>query len=301
MRILVTGAHGLLGRHLLRPRADVEPIACGRGSEPVDSNPCRSVRLSDPDAVASLLEQVRPDWVIHTAAITDVDRCERERDEARLVNLGLVEVLAASCKAADVGLVQLSTDYVFGGEDGPYSEVDEPRPLSYYGQLKLESERHVLASGVRGMVLRTLWLYGYLPQTRPNLVTWPLGAMHRGEPLRIVDDQWGNPTFVIDLAEALVDLCRRDATGIFHMGGADFMSRHEMVMQLAAFFDLDASRVQSIKTTEAGQSAPRPRRSGLSSARLTETIGRGPVSLTEGLTRMSQDEHFRRDFDYLFI
>ena len=300
MKILVTGAHGLLGRHLLAPRADVELVGCGRSHEPVGQVPYRPVRLDDPGAVAAVLDEVRPDWVIHTAAITDVDRCETERDEARRVNLGLVETLVACCEAVDVGLVQLSTDYVFGGDDGPYDEADEPRPLSYYGQLKLESERLILDSKIRGTVLRTLWLYGYLPQTRPNLVTWPLAAMHRGESLRIVDDQWGNPTFVIDLADALVELCRRDAEGIYHMGGADFMTRHDMVMRLAAFFDLDASGVQPIATTQAGQSAPRPRRSGLRSHRLAAALGRGPCSLHEGLTRMTQDEHFRRDFDYLF-
>jgi dTDP-4-dehydrorhamnose reductase len=266
----------------------------------VGSASYRSVQLDDPEAVARLLEEVQPQWVIHTAAITNVDRCETEREEARRVNLELVDILVTCCKAADIGLVQLSTDYVFSGDDGPYGEDAEPRPLSYYGQLKLESERLVLESGIRGIVLRTLWLYGYLPRTRPNLVTWPLAALHRGEALRIVDDQWGNPTFATDLAEALIDLCRGEGTGVFHMGGADFMTRHQMVEQLGAFFGLDTAGVEPIKTTDAGQSAPRPRRSGLSSDRLTATLGRRPMTLEQGLTRMSEDEHFRRDFDYLF-
>ena len=197
-------------------------------------------------------------------------------------------------------MVQLSTDYVFSGDEGPYDEDAEPQPLSYYGQLKLESEHVVLDSGIRGMVMRTLWLYGYLPGTRPNLVTWPLAALHRGEALRIVDDQWGNPTFVVDLADALVELCQREVSGVYHMGGADFMTRHAMVEQLGLFFGLDTGSVERIKTTDAGQSALRPRQSGLKAERLAATLGRGPLTLEQGLTRMSEAEHFRRDFDYLF-
>jgi dTDP-4-dehydrorhamnose reductase len=301
MKILVTGAHGLLGQHLLRvDREGVELVGSGRSGEPVGSASYRSVQLDDPAAVARLMDEVQPQWVIHTAAITNVDRCQTERAEARRVNLGLVEILVSCCKAADIGLVQLSTDYVFSGDAGPYSEDAEPRPLSYYGQLKLESERQVLQSGIRGIVLRTLWLYGYLPGTRPNLVTWPLAALHRRETLRIVDDQWGNPTSVVDLADALVDLCRGDGAGLFHMGGSDFMTRHKMVEALGAFFGLATASVEPIETTEAGQSAPRPRRSGLNSDRLIATLGRRPLTLEQGLTRMSKDEHFRRDFDYLF-
>ncbi len=299
-KILVTGAHGLLGQHLLRPRPGIDLVGCGRGSEPVGSLPYRSVQLSDQDDVARMLEEVQPRWVIHTAAITNVDRCETEREEARRVNLDLVEILTSCCRAADVGLVQLSTDYVFSGDEGPYDEDAEPQPLSYYGQLKLESEHVVLDSGIRGMVMRTLWLYGYLPGTRPNLVTWPLAALHRGEALRIVDDQWGNPTFVVDLADALVELCQREVSGVYHMGGADFMTRHAMVEQLGLFFGLDTGSVERIKTTDAGQSALRPRQSGLKAERLAATLGRGPLTLEQGLTRMSEAEHFRRDFDYLF-
>ena len=300
MKILVTGAHGLLGQHLLIPPRDLELVGCGRGPKPVGSAPYRSVQLDDPQAVAGLIAQEQPDWVIHTAAITNVDQCETEREEARRVNLGLVENIVAGCQQADVGLVQLSTDYVFGGDDGPYGEDEEPRPLSYYGQLKLESERVVLDSGIKGIVLRTLWLYGYLPGTRPNLVTWPLVALHRGEPLRIVDDQWGNPTSAADLADALIDLCRGECTGVYHMGGGDFMTRHQMVEELAAFFGLGTGSLEPIKTIEAGQSAPRPRRSGLRTDRFTVALGRTPLNLHQGLTRMTEDEHFRRDFDYLF-
>ena len=299
MRILVTGAHGLLGRSLLHQRCDAELLGCGRGPEPVAGRPYHQVRLLDPDAVLHLLETTRPDWVIHTAALTNVDQCEAEPELARQINLNAVAHLVDACARVDAGLVQLSTDYVFDGRNGPYGEEDETHPLSHYGQLKLASEDLVLAAPVKGLVVRTLWLYGYIAETRRNLVTWPLEALARGEELKIVDDQWGNPTYVDELARVLLELCRRDCRGLFHMGGADSMTRFELVRQLAQFFDLDASGVERVSTQSAGQRARRPLRSGLRIGALAAQLDYRPLSFAAGLERMAQKEEFRRAFAHL--
>ena len=295
MKILVTGAHGLLGRSLLRERSAAELIGCGRGADPVGSGAYHQIDLLDVSAVGQLLRDVCADWVVHTAAMTNVDRCETDRTEARRVNLEMVESLVAACAESDSGLIQLSTDYVFDGADGPYGEEDEPRPLSHYGELKLESENLVLGSGIKGCVLRTLWLYGYRPEARPNLVTWPLTALARGEDLRMVDDQWGNPTFVGDVVRALLTLCERSVTGLFHLGGTDLMTRHELVQQLACTFGFNADAVQPISTVQAEQKASRPMRSGLRSDRIV-ALGVGTSSLKEGLDQLKSEEEFARDF-----
>ena len=295
MKILVTGAHGLLGRSLLRERVAAELIGCGRGADPVGSGAYYQIDLLDVPAVGQLLGEIRPDWVVHTAAMTNVDRCETDRTEARSANLEVVESLVAACAESDSGLVQLSTDYVFDGADGPYGEEDEPCPLSHYGELKLMSESLVLGSGIKGCVLRTLWLYGYRPEARPNLVTWPLAALARGEDLRMVDDQWGNPTFVGDVVRALLTLCERRVTGLFHLGGADLMTRYELVCQLARSFGLNAGAVKSMSTVQADQKARRPMRSGLRSDRIA-ALGVGTSSLEEGLDQLKSEEEFCRDF-----
>lgn len=299
MKLLVTGAHGLLGRSLLEREFDIEMAGCGRGQTPVGRAPYYQVELADPQAVRGLLETARPDWVIHTAALTDVDRCEIDRPLARQVNLEIVEHLVAACQDLDIGLVQLSTDYVFDGRNGPYGEQDPPNPLSYYGALKLESEKAVLQSDFKGIVLRTLWLYGYIPQTRRNLVTWPLAALARGERLAVVDDQWGNPTYVHDVALALVELCRRQINGLFHMGGNSYMTRYQLVQELAGFFGLDAGLVSPVPTAAAGQQAPRPLRSGLRAEALSALLGRAPLSFAQGLDHMARQAAFRRDFAFL--
>ena len=262
MRVLVTGAHGLLGRSLVQEGAGFELITCGRREEPVGPAYHR-IDLADGAAVESLIAATAPDWVIHTAAWTDVDGCEADPDRARRVNLELVRALGAACSTRGTRLVQLSTDYVFDGRGGPYSEADEPNPLSHYGRIKLESEGVVLGGDSPGLVVRTLWLYGHAPGVRRNLVTWPLRALARGAPLRIADDQWGNPTFATDLARAILDLCKRNCRGLYHVGGADFMTRLKLVEELASTFGFDTGSIVPTPTAEIGQLADRPLRSGL--------------------------------------
>jgi dTDP-4-dehydrorhamnose reductase len=297
MRIFVTGARGLLGRSLLAcsqsPRTDV--VGGARQAGQIGDTQIVGLDLERPETLVTALEQTRPDAVIHTAALTKVDRCETEPDYARRVNGDAVTALAETCQTLGAALVHLSTDYVFDGQAGPYSETDSTRPLSNYGQIKLDSEAPVLAMD-RGLVVRTLWLYGHIDGARRNLVTWPIESLARGENLRIVDDQWGNPTSATDLAAGLIDLLRAGAQGLFHFGGTTFMTRLELVQRIAAYFGLDASNVESMKTAAAGQDAPRPLRSGLRSDRVSQTLGRNPLSLEEGLADLARQPQFRQDF-----
>jgi dTDP-4-dehydrorhamnose reductase len=296
MKILITGAHGMLGRSLLAQETIAELFASGRATAAVEGHPYLASDLTDRDAVHRLVAQVHPDWVIHTAALTDVDLCETERDVAKRINLDTVGYLVEACDAIDAGLVQISTDYVFDGRDGPYGEKAQPHPLSFYGSLKLESERLVLEAGIKGIVLRTLWLYGYIPGARRNLVTWPLAEMSAQRSLYLVDDQWGNPTYVHDLARALLELCHNQVTGLFHMGGSAYMTRYQMAVEVARFFGLDPNLVHSTTTATIGQKAPRPLRSGLRSEALNTLLGRSPMDFTQGLQHMANDRHFRQDF-----
>jgi dTDP-4-dehydrorhamnose reductase len=298
VKLLVTGAHGLLGRALLQTDwgGQVELVGCGRHGEPVGDVPCHAIDLNDQDSVVELWRRVRPDRVIHTAALTNVDRCETEPELARRVNQEIVAHVVAASVDVGAGVAHLSTDYVFDGRQGPYSEQDQPQPLSVYGRTKLESESIVLAAAVDGLVVRTLWLYGHLQSVRPNLVTWPLGALARGESVRIVGDQWGNPTYVHDLARALVELSRQGVSGLFHMGGTTFLTRQELARQVAHHFHLEASRIETVTTDVAGQVAARPLRSGLTTDTIEAQLGWTPASLTEGLERMAADAAFQQDF-----
>lgn len=296
MRVLVTGAHGFLGRSLAAVDRRIEWIGCDLDSETNGLDTYHRLDLMDRDAVRRRLEAVRPDWIINTAALTDVDRCEIETDLAWRINVEAVEHLADTAASVGAGLVQLSTDYVFDGRAGPYSEGDEPNPLSVYGHTKLASEGVVLARMERAIVVRTLWLYGYHPRARHNFVTWGLSALARGETIRAFDDQWGNPTYVHELARVLVAMCRAGICGLYHMGGATFLTRYELMLELAASFDLETDNIQRGSTADAGLAAPRPLRSGLTTRALETQLGIRPMSFTEGLEHMRLQPGFQRDF-----
>lgn len=294
MRILVTGATGFLGRTLLSLAGDVEWMGCGRQPRAAGI-PYRQVALADRQAVAALVAELAPDWVINAAAMTDVDACERDALAARQANVDIPENLAAACAATGAGLVHISTDYVFDGQRGPYGEGDAANPLSCYGQFKLESEG-ILEKMERVIVVRTLWLYGYAPQAGGNFLTWVLRGLSGGRPLRVFADQWGNPTYIRDLACALVSLCGREARGLLHVGGATFMTRWEMAREVARFFGMDGALLEPVPTCAAGLPAARPLRSGLRTDALEAVLGRRPLRFVEGLQHLAADPHFRRAF-----
>ena len=294
MRILVTGATGFLGRTLLSLEGEAEWMGCGRRPT-AEGISYRQVDLADRKAVTALVAELAPDWVINAAAMTDVDGCEKDARAARQANVDIPETLAVACAAIGAGLVHISTDYVFDGKRGPYGEGDAANPLSCYGQLKLESEG-ILKRMERVLVVRTLWLYGYVPQAGSNFLTWVLRGLSGAQPLRVFADQWGNPTYIRDLARALVSLCSKEARGLFHAGGATFMTRWEMARELACFFEIDGALIEPVPTRAAGLPAARPLRSGLRTDALEAALGRRPLSFAEGLQHLAADPHFRRDF-----
>ncbi len=299
MKIIATGAQGFLGRCLLGSDEPCEWEGWSRQQGTVAGVVCKAVDLLDRESIVHLLAEVRPDWVINTAAVTNVDSCETDRGAARRANVDVVANLAAACRQTGVGLAHLSTDYVFDGEAGPYKEGDATRPLSHYGELKLASEKLVLDSVERAFVVRTMWLYGYVPDARPNMLTWPLETLARGEAMRIVSDQWGNPTYGPDLAAVLIGLCAAEATGLWHMGGGSFMTRYEQVVQLADFFGFDEGLIGQTTTAELAQPARRPLRSGLSTEAIERRLGRRPLNFRQSLEHLIQDPYFRRDYGHL--
>lgn len=286
-KVLIVGASGFLGRAL----CDV-PFQ-GMGRVPAARNPrppypgsdCIRVDVTDAESVVRAVSQVRPDWVINAAAEAGVDRCERNPDLAHRVNVCGTRNLIRACENAGVGLVTVSTNYVFDGQAGPYAETDPTNPINVYGRTKLEAEALVLASPCHGLVVRTAVLYGYRAGCRPNFVTWALESLLRGETIRVVTDEWANPTYVDELAAFLLGLCRREFRGVIHFAGSEFMSRYEMVRRICRCFDLDADLVLPVTSEELGQIAPRPPGAGLKLDLARELFDPVMRSFSENLKR----------------
>lgn len=290
-RILITGSNGLLGQKLvaqLADRTDVELLATSQGVNRITSRSdfnYQSLDITDQDAINSIFDSFRPDVVINTAAMTNVDQCESEKDRCRALNVAAVEHLIEASKRHNTHLIHLSTDFVFDGEAGPYSEEDEPNPLSFYGQSKYDAELAIQNSELsKWAILRTIIVYGVGEQmSRSNIVLWAKGALEKGQDLKIVDDQFRSPTLAEDLAEGCILAAEKQAQGIYHISGKDQMNILELVQRVARFYNLDYSQVTRTDSASLNQAAKRPPKTGFVLDKAIHDLGYAPHSFEEGL------------------
>jgi len=224
------------------------------------------VDITVPRVIERTVHSTHPDVVIHAAAFTAVDDCERYPEKAFLVNAQGTRHVALACRQARIPMLYISTDYVFDGEKpAPYVESDRPSPINIYGQSKLEGERHVIELVERSWIVRTSWLFG--PQGK-NFVKTVLNMAQRGESLRVVNDQVGAPTYTMDLAEMLRRIVEKGGPGIYHVTNQGYCSWYEFAREVVRQAGLRQAEVSPIPTSAAGRLARRPRNSRLENARL---------------------------------
>ena len=264
MRALIVGASGLVGGALLRV---LGPTAVGTFRTRPGHGLIR-LDASDESAFAEVLRRYRPEVIYLPAAEPNVDWCELHPEEARELNLGPIR--SALRVAAGARLVGYSSDYVFDGSAGPYTEESDPRPLSVYGRVKRELEELLLGAG--HTVIRTASVFG-LEQVPPkNFVLRLASALRRGETVPVPRDQWSTPTFADDLGSASIRIATGLA-GIWHLAGVDLMPRHEFAYQIAEVFGLAKDLVRPVPTTDLAQVARRPSRAGLKCDRFVQAFG----------------------------
>lgn len=293
-KILVTGANGLLGQKLiykLKGRNDVALIATSIGESRIadkEGYTYESFDITDAVQTENMLKKYQPDTIINTAAMTNVDACEADKEGCWKLNVSAVENIIKACKKYQKDkhpqLIHLSTDFVFNGEHGPYKEEDAPDPLSYYAHSKLESEKIVQASDLNWAIIRTMLVYGIVDKmSRTNIVLWAKDALSKGQKVNVVDDQFRNPTLAEDLAEACISAAFKEATGMYHISGKDFMSILDLVYTVADFFKLDKSLVNPIKSNTLNQAAKRPAITGFILDKAYKDLAYKPHSFIEGL------------------
>ncbi len=296
MRVAVTGSNGLLGTKLLErllAEPGTQPLAFSRApcaNRYLGEFPFWQVDLADEAATDRTLAAARPDVVIHTAAMTDVDRCEREPEWAWHENVEVTRNVARAAAALGARLVHLSTEYVFDGKNGPYGEDDPPRPISVYGRSKLASEDEARTAVPSCAIARTTVLYGYAPNARSNFVTGLVARLREGRRARVVDDQVGSPTLADNLA-AMVWALAGDpaATGVFNTVGASVLDRYTFALLVAAVFGLEPGRIERTTTATLEQTAPRPLRAGLRMEKFQARYPGVPVlTAREGLERLRE-------------
>jgi dTDP-4-dehydrorhamnose reductase len=288
--VLVTGSNGLLGQKItakIIKEGSAHLIATSKGANrfPVKEGYIYAeMDILNADQVNEVIEKYRPDAIIHTAAMTNVDTCHEQRALAYQLNVEAVQTLVAICERLPIQLIHLSTDFVFDGANGPYDENARPNPLSYYGETKLEGEEAIKKSTVRWVILRTILVYGIVADlSRSNIVLWAKNALERGEPLNIVNDQWRMPTLAEDLADACMLSIEREAQGVYHISGRDMMSISQLVKRVADFWSLDHSLINEVSAATLNQAAKRPLRTGFILDKAMTELNYQPHSFEEGM------------------
>ncbi len=269
-KILVTGAGGFLGNklvELLSKLEEVEVIPTSRKPNS-ESDAWKDLAYDHLDItnlseVSAIFEKYKPDVVINTAAMSGVDACEESKAECWKVNTEALQGLSTRANQIGAHLIHLSSDFVFDGEQGPYSEEDITNPLSHYGYSKLSGEKVVSETANKWTIIRTILVYG-IPSVpgRSNFLLWVKGELERKQAIRVVQDQHRMPTLVDDLARACLFAALEQKTGLYHVSGNQMLSILEMAHKIADFYNLDSSLISPVLSSQLDEKARRPYKTG---------------------------------------
>ncbi|HEX9750020.1 MAG TPA: SDR family oxidoreductase [candidate division Zixibacteria bacterium] len=291
-RVAITGASGLLGQELIGQLLAVSR-AESSGRQPSVFAGLHQSRWMLPTGVVPLpldlyrertvrafVEAAQADWIIHTAALTDVDRCEREPELAQELNAKATQRLCEAVSGTPTRIVYLSTDYVFKGTHGPYAEDAVPNPINVYGRTKLEGEATIRLSGDQHVIVRTASVIG---PWRKTFLDGMVEMMRDNPPLRAAIDQRSNITPVDHLAKAVIEIVEHRRSGVFHIAGGEIISRYELAIRLAQLLKLSENAVKAVPYESLGRDAKRPLQGGLL-ARQSQLSATAP-SIEESLSR----------------
>ena len=289
MKLLVTGANGLLGQKLISLSESLHKIffvATGRGKNrnPPGKYEYRQLDVTHQGEVSKVLKEINPDVVINCAAMTHVDQCETQQEACWAQNVTALEYLIASCIEVNAFLIHLSTDFIFDGLAGPYAEEAVARPLSHYGLSKLASEDLLKASSIKSAIVRTVLVYGIAhDMSKSNIILWVKHSLEQGKKIQVINDQWRTPTLAEDLALGCMAIAQKKVEGIFNVSGKDLLTPHEMALKTAHFFNLDVSLIEEVDGSVFTQPANRPARTGFILDKAIAELNYKPHSFDEGI------------------
>ena len=291
MKLLITGASGLYGSKLSTLAAidDYQVYSGYRRNQPASGNPLH-FDVSDSNQVEEVFRKINPEVVVHAAALTDVDKCELNKELAWRINVEGTKNIAEAARTRKIFLIYISTDYVFNGETGMYKETDKPEPINYYGLTKLKAEELVRSLADEYCIARTSVIYGSTPASgKINFALWVYNKLISGEQVKIVADQWNSPTLNTNLAEMTLEIARRNLQGIFNLSGSTRISRYNFAKLIAQAFNLDATLISPSTTSDFSWIAKRPQDSSLDTTKARQTLKNKPLQINQALKRIKKE------------
>jgi dTDP-4-dehydrorhamnose reductase len=290
MKILITGSNGLLGQKLvslLKQDSSVELYATARGEDRTlhkNNYNYHSLDITNKDEVLRIFHLVKPDVVIHTAAMTNVDTCEQDHAACDIQNVTATEHVVKASAEVKAFLLHVSTDFIFDGSHGPLDENESPNPVNYYGLSKLKAEQIVQSYPYHWAIARTVLVYGIVEgMSRSNIVLWVKGSLEQGKSIQVVDDQFRTPTLAEDLAMGCILIAKQKAQGIFNISGEEGLTPYEMAIQVADYWNLDKSLIKKADSSTFTQPAKRPPITGFIIDKAKKILGYQPHSFKEGI------------------
>lgn len=289
MRLAITGAGGLLGSALLAKVKGHEVYSLNNEHAPSSGIPIR-LDLRNNNQVVETLKRIKPDAIVHTAALTDVDRCERDHELAKAINYDATRTIAKSARELGAFLIYISTDYVFDGKRGRYNEEDVPGPINFYGQTKLMGEQAVRELLTDYLIARTSVIYGSTPSSgKVNFALWLLDSLSSGKTVNVAANQFVSPTLNTNLAEMVIECLERRVKGILHLSGASRVSRLEFALELCRIWSFNPSLINPVDTSKMNWYAPRPKDSSLDVTKASSVLMKKPASIKDSLNRLKEE------------
>lgn len=288
-KILITGSNGLLGQKLIKFLIDKNKYyiyGVSRGENRLQNKEgytYYNIDITDKVKLTEFINNIQPNFIIHTAAMTNVDQCELNKKECDLINVNTVKHIVEICKKQNIHLIHISTDFIFDGKKGYYKEEDIPNPISYYGLSKLKSEQIILDANIKYTILRTILVFGLTDELKNNIVLWVKNNIENKQQINVVTDQLRMPTFVDDLAKACIYAVENKVEGIFNVSTNKLMSIFEISLEIADTFNLDKSFINPIPTSLLDQPAKRPPITGFDLKKSIDQLKLPSVSFLERL------------------
>ncbi len=299
-KILITGSNGLLGQKLVKlitTLNEYQLIATAKGENRIEKTKgfiYEDMDITHAEAVNHVFEKYKPEYLIHCAAMTNVDSCETDKELCWDLNVNAVQYLADACKKYGTHCIHVSTDFIFNGENGPYAETDTPDPISYYGLSKLKAEEILINSDLKWAIARTVLVYGITEKmSRTNIILWVKSSIEKEQTIQVVNDQWRTPTLAEDLAMGCYLMVKNNAKGIYNISGKDLLNPYQMAIMTADFFGLDKKFIVETDGSKFKQTAKRPPKTGFNIEKAIKDLNYQPHSFLEGIeivAKQAQEE-----------